>query len=217
MSTESKLKLPDAQFIAYANTINDQCMTHLTEWKLDQTRLAELVTLTTNANGAYKANLDQATCNQITSTNKKTAFGELKHFLGVFIDYLEGNLSVPDSALEIMGLRPRTHPAYQPVGRPEEAPVLEIVKQHDEITVYVSRGELGHPTQSTTRPKYRGFKLRWRFVGETAYRIEISTRLHHTIHLDREDETKRIELSAAWVNPRLEEGPWSEDIVEVVG
>jgi hypothetical protein len=36
-------------------------------------------------------------------------------------------------------------------------------------------------------------------------------------NIDREDETKRVLLSAAWVNSRLEEGPWTEDLVEVVG
>jgi hypothetical protein len=85
------------------------------------------------------------------------------------------------------------------------------------MTVYVSRSELGHPTQSATRPKYRGFKLRWKFEGETMYRTEVSSRLHFTLHFDQEAETKRVVLSGAWMNARLEEGPWSEDIVEVVG
>ncbi|MDR2041458.1 MAG: hypothetical protein LBP98_03985 [Tannerella sp.] len=212
-----KAKLTDAQFIAHANTVNDQCGQHSSEWNLDATRLSTLNTLTVNATHAYTANLDRATRNLITSTNKNTAFGELKHSLSLFVDYLEGNLSVPDSALAAMNLRPRTHHAHQPKGRPEEAPDMAVVKQHDEMTIYVSRKELGHPTQSVTRPKYRGFKLRWKFEGETRYRIEVSSRLHITLHFDREDETKRVILSVAWMNDRLEEGPWLEDVVEIVG
>lgn len=215
--SRSNLKLPDEQFIAYANTINDQCTTHSSEWNLDAARLSTLTTLTTNANQAYEANRDKAKRNLITSTNKKTAFGELKHFLSLYVDYLEGNLSVPDDALAIMSLRPRVHQASQPIDRPKEAPDLTIVKQHDEMTAYVSRTELGHPTQSVTQPKYHGFKLRWKFEDETVYRTEVSTRLHYTIHFDRTDETKRVVLAAAWINPRLEEGPWSEDVVEIVG
>jgi hypothetical protein len=217
MSRESKMKLPDSAFIAYANTINDQCTENSTKWDLDPLRLSTLNTLTVNANTTYGANSDKSKSNLITSTNKKHAFGELKNFLFLFVDYLEGNLSVPDEALAIMGLRPRVHHAHEPKPRPGEAPVLKVIKQHDEMTVYVSRAEFGHPTQSATKTEYAGFKLRWRFEGETVYRIEVSTRLHSTIHFDRADETKRVEMSAAWMNSRLEEGPWSEDIVEIVG
>jgi hypothetical protein len=91
------------------------------------------------------------------------------------------------------------------------------VRQHDEITVYVARPEHDQPTQGVKPTKYHSFKLRWRYEGETADRFELSTRLHYTLRFDREDETKRVILSAAWINPRLEAGPWSEDISEVIG
>jgi hypothetical protein len=217
MRRASTLEKTDSQFMAFANTINEQCSEHATEWKLDTERLGPLNTLTSNASTAYNANSDKATRNLITSTNKKAAFGELKHFLSLFINYLEGNESVPDEALEIMGLRPRTHHVHEPLPRPDEAPMVLVVKQHDEMTVYVSRAELGHPTQSSKLNRYHGFKLRWRFADETASHIEMSTRLHCTLHFDRADETRRIVMSAAWVNPRLEEGPWSEDITEIIG
>jgi hypothetical protein len=41
--------------------------------------------------------------------------------------------------------------------------------------------------------------------------------LHCPLHFDREDETKQVLPSVAWVNPRLEEGLWTEDLVEIVG
>jgi hypothetical protein len=217
MSRESKTKLPDKDFIAYAGTINSQCTEHTTEWKLDAARVGTLNTLTANAKSAYEANADRTTRNLITSTYKNTTFGELKHFLSPFIDYLEGNLSVPDEALALMSLRPRTHQAFKPLPKPGEAPLTKIMRQHDELTVYVTRSELGHPTQSTTLKKYHGFKLRWRYEGETSWRIEISTRLHITLYFDQADETKRVYLSTAWVNPRLEEGPWSETLEEIIG
>ncbi|MDR0614328.1 MAG: hypothetical protein LBG45_12870 [Dysgonamonadaceae bacterium] len=217
MHRGSSFDQPDGQFLAHANTVNDQCKEHAVEWKLDSERLASLNLLITNANAAYADNSDTATRNLITSTNKKTAFGELKHFLSLFVDYLEGTLSVPDEALAVMGLRPRTHHASQPQSTADDAPMLKVVKKHDEMTVYVAQTELGHPTQSTKKKKYFGFKLRWRFEGETFYRTEVSTRLHFTLHFDREDETKRVIIAAAWINSRLEEGPWSEDVTEVVG
>jgi hypothetical protein len=213
----SFLEQPDALFIASANTIKDQCTQHVTEWKIEQERLTSLTLLTTNANTAYEANSDLATRNHITVTNKKSAFSNLKQFLSLFIDYLEGNESVPDEALAIMGLRSRQHHAHQPDPRPDEAPAAKVSRQHDEMSVYVFRSEKGQPTKSTTRKNYRGFKIRWRFEDETTYHTEISTRLHYTIHFNREDEGRRVIIAVAWVNPRLEEGPWSEDIVEIVG
>jgi hypothetical protein len=213
----SKMKLPDPEFIAFVTTIDDQCTEHSAEWNLDPARTNRLNILVANARTTYEFNIDKVKSNHITSTNKKAAFSELKSFLSLYIDYLEGNLSVPDAALEIMGLRPRVHHAHEPKPRPSEAPVLRVVKQHDEMTAYVSRPEHGHPTQSVTYQSYAGFKLRWRFEGETVYRIEVSTRLHITVHFEREDETKRVEMAAAWINSRMEEGPWSDDTVEVVG
>ncbi|MDR1097510.1 MAG: hypothetical protein LBL57_05200 [Tannerella sp.] len=206
----------DEDFIAHVNTILDQCTLNKEVWMLDPERLSTLTYLTTSANTAYKANIDKAKRNLLTSAHKKAAFGELKPFLSLFVSYLEITSSVPDEALESMSLRPRHHHKSEPIPPPEEEPVLTTVRRHGEITAYVSREELGHPTESVTRPKYHGFKLRWRFVGETEYHIELSTRLHYTIFFEREDATKRVELEAAWINPRLQEGPWSDTITEVI-
>jgi hypothetical protein len=217
MQKISSFEQPDAEFLAHAGTVYTQCNDHSADWKVDETRLSTLSVLLDGASSAYRTNLDPATHNRVTSTHKKQAFGELKHFLSLFVDYLEGNLSVPDEALALMQLRPRQRHASAPLPPPGEAPAVSVVKQHDEMTVYVSRREHGQPTQSTTRKAYHGFKLRWRFAGDAHWQTEISTRLHLTLHFDREDAGKSVELLAAWINPRLVEGPWSESVVEVVG
>ena len=183
---------------------------------MDIERLNKLTALIVNATTAYEANNDKATRNHVTLTHKNATLSELKQEIRTFVDYLLGNLAVPDEALEIMELRPRKRKARHPLPRPEEAPVVTVVGHHGEMTVYVSLAEHGHPTQSATRKYYHGFKLRWRFEDETVYRFVESTRLRYTLHFDRADETKRIVMSAAWINPRFEEGPWSEDIGEVV-
>jgi hypothetical protein len=217
MHRGSTFDRPDAEFIARANTVSDQCTAHAAAWHLDGERLAALNALTAKARTAYAANSDRATRNHITSTNKKKAFSDLKHFLSLFVDYLIGNLSVPDEALAVMGLRPRRRPAREPLSRPLEAPVLTAVIRHGQMTLHVARPELGHPVQSAAHKGYYGFKLRWRFENETRWRYEISTRLSCTLHFEPGEEAARIVLEAAWINPRLEEGPWSGEITEIVG
>jgi hypothetical protein len=211
------LQKPDAEFLAQANTINGQC--HLNEgaWKIDEERLALFDALLHNANNAYAANNDKATRTAITSALKKAAFGELKHFEAPFIDYLVANLNVPDTALEFMGLRSRQHHAHQPLPRPTTPLVMSIKRLHDEITVYVAEPEHDQPTSSVAPAHHHGFMLRYRMENETGYQTVVSTRLHHTLYFERTDETKRIYLSAAWINPRIEPGPWCEEISEVIG
>jgi hypothetical protein len=170
------------------------------------------------ANTAYAANSDKATKNAVTVANKNAALGELKHTMGTFIDYLELNTQVPDAALDAMGLRPRQRHAHQPLPRPTEQLVLTTKKQHDEITVYAARPEQDHPTAGVGPAHYHGFALRYRVEGEgEVEKTVISTRLHHTLFFERADEGKRVTLSAAWVNPRLETGPWCGEISEIIG
>ncbi|MDR2120012.1 MAG: hypothetical protein LBP64_03960 [Tannerella sp.] len=211
------LEKPDAEFLAQANTINTQCNLNKAGWAIDPDRLTEFDSLLKNANHAYEVNSDKATRNAMTSAAKKAAFGELKHFLGIFIDYLEVNTNVPDEALAFMDLRPRQHHASQPLPPPKEMLVLLIRKLHDEMTLYASRPEQGHPVESTGPKHYHGFMIRYKLEGEANYRTAVSTRLHHTIFFDHADEGKHVYISAAWVNPRLEPGPWSDEITEIIG
>jgi hypothetical protein len=217
MHSQATLQKPDAQLLAQANTIHEQCHRHAPDWQIDPSRLMTYDTVLANANTAYAANNDKATRNAITSATKKAAFGELKHFMGPFIDYLEVNTNVPDTALEFMGLRPRQHHAHQPLPRPAEAPVISVKRQHDEITVYVARPEHDQPTAGVAPHQYHSFMLRYKKEGDADYQTVVSTRLHHTLFFERDDEGKRVTLSAAWTNPRLEAGPWSEDISEIIG
>jgi hypothetical protein len=209
--------LPDAQFMAFANNICKQCRDHVVEWKIDEARLADLEALTAVADKAYRNNMNRSISNRITSARKSEAFAELKRFLSPFINYLEGNVAVSDEALEMMQLRSRVRVKRQPLPVPMEAPLVSIVPRHDEMVVYVSRSEHGQPTHGVEHKPYHGFKLRWKFEGETEWRIGLSTRLYHTLYFEAKDEGRRVILAAAWMNPRLQEGPWSASVTKVVG
>jgi hypothetical protein len=217
MSTaKSRLRKPDAQFIAFVNSINGQCNEHKTEWNIDVDSLTTFDTLLAHANSAYEANHNPALKNHTTAVNKKAAFDELIRFMGQFINYLEANLAVPEESILAMGLRPRTHYYHRPLPPPPDRIALSFVQKHDEITVYAARPKHDHSTSGTGPAHYHGFAVRYKIEGEAKYQTEISTRLRHTIHFDHADVGKRVFISAAWVNPRLEPGPWSDEFTEII-
>jgi hypothetical protein len=214
----STLQKSDAEFLAAAMNIDRQCVINITNWHLVEDDVVKMSQLVADARNAYSANSEIDQKNRKTSEAKKYAFAVLKHALGIFINALEGNMHVPDEALALMGLRPRQHAANQPLPLPTEEPVISVVRHHDELTVYVARPEHNQPN-TTVAPlkKYHGFIVRWKFEDEAEYKTAISTRLHHTLYFEQADETKRVVLAAAWVNPRLQPGPWSGNVTEVLG
>jgi hypothetical protein len=213
----STLQKPDAQFIAEAKLINAQVHLHEVDWGTDPQRVFQFDNLLGSAVNSYEANLDPAMKNAATAIAKRADFAELKNFLSLFIDYLEGNTLVPDAALETMGLRPRHPQAHQPLPAPPYPPVITVRKQHGEITVYAARTEHDHPTDTVGPVHYHGFLLYYKFEGEAEYKSVVSTRLHQTLYPGPEDDGKRILLKAAWVNSRMQHGPWSNEISEIVG
>ncbi|MDR3350342.1 MAG: hypothetical protein LBN98_01675 [Prevotellaceae bacterium] len=213
--SQGSFRKPDAEFLSWAATINTSCHEH-PEWGIDISRVYNFDYLLSNAKSTYEANSNRATRNSTTAQYKNAAFGELKHFLGLFINTLEGDTNVPDAALAFMGLRPRTHKGYQPLDVPKETPGMKLERVHDELTVYVSQPAKDHQKETVAPIRYHGFALRYKKEDDPAYQTIISTRLHHTLFFSQEDEKKRIFLSAAWVNPRLQTGPWCEEVSVVM-
>lgn len=217
MANRSFIRQPDAEFIARVATINARCAARAEAWGIDAGSLARLQALTAAAQTAYEANSDRARRNLLTAIEKKNTFEELKQFLSLFAKYLEGNLKVPDEDVELMGLPSRVRRKRLPLPAPDQPPALSVVRQHNELILYVARQEHGQPLRGARPANCYGFKLRWRFADETIYNTEISTRLKLTLRFRSEDETRRVVLAVAWINPRLQEGPWSKDLIEVVG
>lgn len=42
------------------------------------------------------------------------------------------------------------------------------------------------------------------------------SRLHYTVYFDHADAGKTIIIEAAWINPRLQAGPWTRDVAEII-
>jgi hypothetical protein len=202
----------DADFISWARNINDECTLRQMEWHLDPDQVMQLNMLSGNADAAYQANLNPETANRRTAANKRTSFTVLKRFLSTFINVLVANTAISESDLEALGLPSREHHFHPALPVPNEAPVVTVVVgQHHDITVYVSIPQLGHPSEFLKKKGYHGFVIRYRKEGETEWHEEHSTRLHTTLIFDAEDEGKHLILTVAWINPRIQHGPWSDE------
>jgi hypothetical protein len=214
--SNSSFKKPDPQFLAHATTINKICRANATAYGLDPTGILTFDTLLSTAKSAYEANIDAATKNATTSVAKKAAFAGLKNFLGMYINALEGNAKVPDSDIALMDLRPRHPQGHHPLPPPADKLVMSLDAQDDELTVYVARPEHDQPTSTVAPERHFGFILRYKMEGDADYKTVVSSRLHHTLYFEHADEGKRLFLSAAWVNRRMEPGPWSKEISQVI-
>jgi hypothetical protein len=207
----------EADYLGWAHNIIQTATDNATAWSLQAGLLAQLKTTLQTAQTAWEHNNNPTLKNHATVTAKNAALARLKSELSLFIDLLESNTRVPDEALAAMNLRPRHPGAHQPKPAPEEAPVLTILTgQHHDITAYVSTLQHGHPTEYLNRGNYYGFLLKYQFEGETEVHQLVSTRKHRTLVFDESKEGRYIKLSAAWVNARIEPGPWSEEVRELV-
>jgi hypothetical protein len=100
---------------------------------------------------------------------------------------------------------------------PTEVPVLSaVVGQHHEVTVYVSKPQLGRPVEFLKNPKYYGFTLKYKVENASEWTQIVSTKLHYTLVFDEHCQGKFLLLHAAWVNPRIQNGPRSEEVRELV-
>ena len=207
----------DSEFIAWARTIYNDCEANMETWLIDLDQIAQFADFVDIAEDAYQQNANKELRNKASVSAKDAAFLHLKQFLQTFINTLEGNLNIPDEAITSMGLRPRRPHAHQPIPIPTEAPVLTaVVGQHHDVTNYVSTLQHGHPTEFLKNGKYAGFILKYLVDGETQWQTVISTRLHYTLIFTDAEEGKYIRLQAAWLNPRMQNGPWSEEVRELI-
>jgi hypothetical protein len=211
------MPVKDAEFIAWAKTIYRDCAENSGTWMLDPNLLNQFHELLLIATSTYESNADKELRNRATVKAKDAAFATLKLFLSTYVNTLEGNTNIPDEAIESMGLRPRHSHAHQPIPVPTDAPVLTaIVGQHHDVTTYASTLQHGHPTEFLKDGKYAGFVLKYLVDGETQWQTVVSTRLHYTLIFTDAEEGKYIRIQGAWINPRIQNGPWSEEVRELI-
>ncbi|MDR1385308.1 MAG: hypothetical protein LBJ67_15880 [Planctomycetaceae bacterium] len=219
MAVQGKRYMPtrEGEFVAWAKTILRACTEHQHEWGLAPDLMTQFTQLMTEADNAYRANSNKILKNRLSVIAKNDTFRALRQFLRTFLYTLLGNLAVSNESLTAMGVRPRVHPAKFPTPVPDEAPeTAAVVGQNHEVTVYVSQPRFGRPVESLKKPHYYGFLLKYKIEGEAEWKQIISTKLHHTLIFEQDDRGKFLLIQAAWVNPRIQNGVWSEEKRELI-
>ena len=179
--------------------------------------MATLNELTATAQNAYQANVNRSLANRQTAAEKQFAFAALRSFLSLFVGSLRANLAVSDDDIEAMGLPSRQHHRRQPLPPPPESLTLQVASLHPlELQASVHLPTYGHPAHSQTRKAYHGFTLRYRKAGDAEWQQVYTTRLRLLLRLDASYGGQMVTLSAAWINPRLQHGPWSNEVEALV-
>jgi hypothetical protein len=203
--------------IEKANSIATQCAENAERWKMDTNVLQKYVARVSAAKSAYAANADPNKRNHVTAVVKRETLLVLREYMPVLVAHLLGNEKISNEELESMGLPSRRTHHHVSIDVPSEAPELVVFTgRHHSVDAYVSIPRLGQPTERLKKKGYYGIVLRYRVEGEETWHEESSTRLHVTMPFDFEQQGKVITLLAAWINPRLQHGPWSDEIKVII-
>jgi hypothetical protein len=207
----------DAEFLGWGLNISDQCVANAGTWKLPNGDVQTLKNLADAAQKAYGENMNPEYANHHTAVAKDVAFKALADFLSAYTPTLAMNTNVTDDELEGMGLPSRVHHAHEPIEPPKESPnVVVTVGEHLQVGVAASIPQEGHPSRYVRKGKYHGILLGHLIEGEKEWRYEQHTRIRVTLKFEEAQAGKHVTVKAAWINPRLEAGPWCKEITVII-
>ncbi|MDR0766033.1 MAG: hypothetical protein LBF09_03730 [Odoribacteraceae bacterium] len=207
----------DAEFIAWALNIYEKCVTNATEWKLSTATLQELSKYATDARTAYTTNSNKEDRSRKTAKLKKDSFVALREYLSVFIPTLTSNMNISNGELEAMSIRTRKHHAHHPLPVPPRAPAINVDSgKHHIVSIFASIPQLDGATTYLKSEKYYGICLRTRLEGQEEWHEKNYTRLHVDLLFNDADVKKELSVAIAWINPRLEHGPWSDTVTVII-
>ena len=214
-----KIPRKTKEFLAFTRNIHEKVALNLTVWKIDQTIANRLFTLDDAAQEADIQNSNPEKKCQKTGADLRDAIGALRSFMSEFINLLLGTPTVPDNELDAMGIRPR-HPKHHEPISPTMDPLELSVRpvMHGVLDINVSTLQHGHPTEHLTNNRRNfGFIMLYHYEGETKVHVFLSRRKHRTLKIDNPELVgKRVYAVAAWLNPSLDIGPWSEEAVAII-
>jgi hypothetical protein len=210
-------RLPDAKYLAFVDNALKICRDNLALYKIPEKDYEQADVLYEKAKLAYKANSLSDSRNKNTTREKNTAFKELKTYMSWFSKTLETNLSLPNSALIEMGLPSREHTHHGDHPRPKRMPVVSMRREGLETTLDFAQQEHNHPTETIAEEFVHGARIEYRFDNETIWQSETVTKKHYTFIFTEGDVGKQVHVRVAWVNPKLEAGPYCREFSFIVG
>jgi hypothetical protein len=212
-ANQNKIPRQDSELLPYSRLIETTCRKNQapTQWNISVSLLQQLTDLNNAYESAYNANAAVETKNHFTVAAKNAAGAALRAYLCGFVNYLLGNPLVTNEGLDAMGIRPRHPVHHQPLPPPTEAPIISLVTgQHHDVDIYLFNNQAGHPTTYLADPNHYGALLQYKFADTADWQQVILTRKHHTLIFDDTAEGQYLLARAAWLNPRLQQGPWSD-------
>ncbi|MDR1957721.1 MAG: hypothetical protein LBQ54_01515 [Planctomycetaceae bacterium] len=117
--THGSMPRKDAEFMAWADMMFEQCHLHHLDWKLPAGTYEQFDAVWSPAGAAYAVNKDPLKKNRLTVANKNAAFLTLKRFLSGYIRILKGTMTVPDETLVAMGKRAASPQKGLPSRKPQ--------------------------------------------------------------------------------------------------
>lgn len=217
MPRKTTQPVTDAGFIAWAGTVFAHCVKHATEWGLPTATLTDIGSKRADAEAAYAANQDIAGKSRATVAAKNETFRILREAMRLFTPTLVVNMKISNDELEQMGLPTRIHHYHGPLPVPSHTPNVDVHSgEHHVVDVYVSNPQLGQSTTYLKDHEEYGFILRHKLDDEDVWHEKNYTRLHVRLTFEDKDVRKNLSLQVAWINPRLEHGPWSDMITVII-
>jgi hypothetical protein len=210
-------QLPDAKYLAFIENLLKICRDNLLLYKIPEADYTKAENLEEKARTAFEINAMPATKNKITVLEKNEAFKELKTYMSWFNKSLEANLNIPNIALIEMGLPSREHTHHGDHPRPKRMPVVTLSKEGLETTLFFAQQEHNHPTESIVDEFVHGARIEFRFDNDTVWQSETVTKKRYTFIFTEEDAGKQVHVRVAWVNTKLEAGPYCREFTFIVG
>ena len=202
----------DKDFLAFGRNVYELTVSRASDWGYATKELQEFSALENDAESAYEANINPRTSSRTTSALKKTSFAAYEKFLRGFVKKLEANDKVTEAELLAMGLPSRVHHAHGKLPPPSEVLDLNVTTgKHLEVDVRARIPESGHPTEYLKHHGIAGIVIRFRVDGGE-WQERYVKRTGERLSFSPEQEGLHVTVSAAWINPSLEPGPFCPEI-----
>ena len=177
---------------------------------------------------AYNAWLNKPTRDKVKVEALKFAEAALLRFLrATVVPYMIADtVNVSDDTLAALGIRPRSYSHHSPIPAPQISPAINVLtgQNHDAKVVVFEPLDGGAIKYLVSSKGIKGCRVDWRLattpesaeVAESIWESTYLTRMKHQFVFPSEMAGKRIEFRAAFTNPRLEIGPWSDVVSAII-